>query len=47
MKEDLLYIKASKMNNLFKNYGYDGEFVEYWSFSDRIIFKTIKRLKII
>jgi hypothetical protein len=47
MKEDVMTVKASKMESLFNNYGYDGGFVEYWSFSDSILFKTIKRLKII
>lgn len=45
--EESMIIKASKMNNLSDNYGFDGGFVDFWSFGDGIVFKTIKRLKII
>lgn len=47
MKEDAMTVKASTMDSLFNNYGFDGGFVEYWSYSDGIVFKTIKRLKFI
>jgi len=47
MKNDILSAKASKMDNLFNNYGFDGGYVEYWSFSNGLVFRTIKRLKII
>lgn len=45
--EESMEVKASDMDNLSKNYSFDGGFVKYWSFKDSIVFKTIKRLKII
>lgn len=45
--EESMEVKASDMDNLSKNYSFDGGFVKYWSFRDSIVFKTMKRLKII
>lgn len=45
LEDEVMNAKASKMKNLYDNYGFDGGFVRYWSFGDSIVFRTNKRLK--
>jgi len=47
MEEEKTTIRASKMTSLIDDYGYDGGFVDFWSFGDSIVFKTINKIKII
>ena len=45
MEEDAMKVRASIMTSITDSYGSDAGFVDYWSFKDAIVFKTIKRLK--
>jgi len=45
LEEDMERIKASTITSLIDNYSHDGGFVDFWSFADSIVFRTIKKIR--
>lgn len=43
-EDEKMTVKASQMESLF-NVSHDGGFVDFWSFGDAVLFRTIKKLR--